>query len=116
LFTLWVDGRLRPWREGQLHYLSHGHNFGFTVFDSMRAYDGRIFKLTEHVGRLMGGARQLGMSVPCTLDQVADACEQVVQVNGLTISSTGDLVWGRRVRPVIEAINGSPGHCRLESR
>ena len=49
---IWYDGQLVPWKDAQLHVLSHGLHYGSSVFEGERAYGGEIFKSTEHSERL----------------------------------------------------------------
>ncbi|MBI3446533.1 MAG: branched-chain amino acid aminotransferase, partial [Magnetospirillum sp.] len=45
---LWLDGKLVPWRDAQIHVLPHGLHYGSCVFEGARAYGGKVFKLREH--------------------------------------------------------------------
>ena len=54
---IWLDGKLVPWREGKVHFLTHGLHYGSGVFEGMRCYGGKIFKLKEHSLRLLEGCR-----------------------------------------------------------
>ena len=49
---IWFDGALVPWRDANLHVLSHGLHYASCVFEGERAYNGRVFKMTEHHERL----------------------------------------------------------------
>ena len=49
---IWFDGGLVPWREAQVHVLTHALHYASSVFEGQRAYNGTIFKLTEHSERL----------------------------------------------------------------
>ena len=49
---IWYDGKLVPWREANLHVLSHGLHYASAVFEGERAYGGEIFELTQHSQRL----------------------------------------------------------------
>ena len=49
---IWLNGTLIPWSDARLHVLTHGLHYASAVFEGMRAYDGAIFKLTEHNQRL----------------------------------------------------------------
>jgi branched-chain amino acid aminotransferase len=49
---IWLDGEMVPWGEAKLHVLSHGLHYGSSVFEGERAYNGKIFKTTEHSIRL----------------------------------------------------------------
>ncbi|MFY8038332.1 MAG: branched-chain amino acid aminotransferase, partial [Bosea sp. (in: a-proteobacteria)] len=46
--VIWMDGKVIPWRDAKIHVLSHGLHYGSCVFEGERAYDGVIFKSTEH--------------------------------------------------------------------
>ncbi len=48
---IWMNGVLVPWRDAKLHVLSHGLHYASSVFEGERAYDGQIFKSTEHSER-----------------------------------------------------------------
>ena len=56
---IWYDGTLVPWREAQLHVLSHALHYASSVFEGERAYGGVIFKSTEHSERLRRSAEIL---------------------------------------------------------
>ena len=49
---IWYDGKMVPWREANLHVLSHGLHYASSVFEGQRVYAGTIFKLAEHTERL----------------------------------------------------------------
>ena len=45
---IWMDGVLVPWRDAKVHVLTHALHYASAVFEGERAYEGEIFKLTEH--------------------------------------------------------------------
>ena len=51
---IWFDGKLVPWRDANLHVLSHALHYASAVFEGERAYGGEIFELTQHSQRLYG--------------------------------------------------------------
>ena len=57
---IWFDGELKPWRETNVHVLTHALHYASSVFEGQRAYGGTIFKLHEHSERLVNSARLLG--------------------------------------------------------
>ena len=59
---IWFDGKLVPWREASVHVLTHGLHYASSVFEGQRAYNGAIFKLTEHSERLGRSAACLSTS------------------------------------------------------
>ena len=48
---IWFDGNLVPWREANVHVLTHGLHYGSCVFEGERIYNGSVFKLREHSER-----------------------------------------------------------------
>jgi branched-chain amino acid aminotransferase len=82
--SIWHDGGLVPWREAKTHVLTHGLHYASCVFEGERMYGGRIFKHAEHTARLFESARLLGMKIPYTEQEVADACYQVAKAQNIT--------------------------------
>ena len=64
---IWLDGRLVPWREANVHVLTHGLHYASSVFEGERAYSGRIYKLDEHTERLFESANGLGIPAKARL-------------------------------------------------
>ena len=65
---VWLDGRLVPWADAQVHVMTHTLHYGLGVFEGIRCYqcaDGRsaVFRLREHVDRLFGSAHVVGMAM-----------------------------------------------------
>ena len=86
--VIWFDGKLVPWKEANIHVLTHTLHYGTGVFEGMRAYatpDGAaIFRLHEHTQRMFRSAHILGMHVPYTIDEINESCITVVRENDLT--------------------------------
>lgn len=85
---IWLDGKLVPWAEANVHVLSHTLHYGLGAFEGIRCYEGNdgtpaIFRLREHVERLFGSAHILGIVIPFTRAQVEAACIETVRVNRL---------------------------------
>jgi branched-chain amino acid aminotransferase len=85
--TIWMNGRWVPWDDAKIHILSHVVHYGSSVFEGIRAYPGprgaAIFRLEEHIDRLMLSARIYRMEMPYTRQQIRDACVEVVSRNDL---------------------------------
>jgi branched-chain amino acid aminotransferase len=90
---IWWDGALRPWREANLHVLSHGLHYASAVFEGERAYAGNIFRLRDHTNRLIQSGKLLGFDIPYTADEIDAACNQVLEVNGFTDAYIRPLAW-----------------------
>jgi branched-chain amino acid aminotransferase len=71
---IWYDGKLVPWREANLHVLSHALHYGSSVFEGQRAYNGEIFRLTDHSTRLRKSANLLGFEIPYSVEELDAAC------------------------------------------
>ncbi|MBA4314030.1 MULTISPECIES: branched-chain amino acid transaminase [Limnobacter] len=84
---IWFDGKLVPWREAQIHVLTHSLHYGLSVFEGERAYKTdkgpAIFRLKEHTDRLFNSAHIYRMNMPYTREQIMDACCDVVRANNL---------------------------------
>ena len=84
---IWFNGKLVPWREAQIHVLTHSLHYGLSVFEGERAYKTdkgpAIFRLKEHTDRLFNSAHIYRMNMPYTREQIMDACCEVVRANNL---------------------------------
>lgn len=80
---IWMNGEIIPWRNAQTHVLTHGLHYGGSVFEGERAYNGNIFKLTEHSARLIFSGKCLDMEVPYSVKELNDASNAVIAANGL---------------------------------
>lgn len=101
---IWHNGKLIPWNDAQIHIMSHVVNYGSSVFEGIRCYacpDGpSIFRLREHMQRLMDSAKIYRIDVDYTLDQLCDAACQLIAANG---------VWPCYLRPIIMRGYGEAG-------
>ncbi len=90
---IWLNGDLVPWRETRLHVLSHGLHYASCVFEGERVYDGSIFKLEEHSARLARSARLLDFELPYSVDEINEACRQVVEANDIVDGYVRPVAW-----------------------
>ncbi len=90
---IWMNGELVPWADARLHVLSHALHYASCVFEGERAYNGEIFKLTEHSERLVESARILGFEIPYSVEEVDEACREVLRANGLTDAYVRPVAW-----------------------
>ena len=84
---IWVDKKLVPWRDANIHFLTHTLHYGVGVFEGVRAYQTKnatgIFRLTEHTRRLLNSAHILGMKIPHSLETLNRAQIEVMEANKL---------------------------------
>lgn len=90
---IWMDGALRPWREANVHILTHAMHYASSVFEGQRAYGGKIFKLREHSERLHKSAELLGFEIPWSVDQIGAACIEVLEANNLRDAYLRPVAW-----------------------
>ena len=90
---IWMDGTLVPWREANVHILSHALHYASSVFEGERCYSGKIFKSREHSARLLESGRLLDMPIPYSVDQIEAAKAEVLTANGLTDAYVRAVAW-----------------------
>jgi len=101
---IWKDGEFIPWADAKVHVLSLAVQFGSSIFEGIRCYrtsqGPAIFRLTDHLRRLMHSCAVYRIEVPHTIDDLAKACVAVVERNGLEDSY---------IRPTVLRGYGAPG-------
>jgi len=90
---IWFDGKLVPWREANVHVLTHAMHYASSVFEGQRAYGGVIFRLSDHSARLRNSAELLGFEIPWTVEEIDAACNEVVKANGFTDAYVRPVAW-----------------------
>jgi len=90
---IWFNGTLMPWRGAKVHVLTHGLHYASCVFEGVRSYNGRIFRLEDHTARLFASAKTLDMKVPFTEEQLNAAQAEVMRANNLTDGYLRPLIW-----------------------
>jgi len=84
---IWFDGKMVPWRDANIHVLTHSLHYGMGVFEGIRAYKTEsgpaIFRLKEHVKRLFNGTKIFQMAIPYNEEQITQAIIDVVKDNKL---------------------------------
>jgi len=85
--VIWFDGEMVPWREAQVHVLTHTLHYGMGVFEGLRAYHAKkgtaIYRLKAHTDRLYRSARILGMDIPFEKATLNAAHKAVIRENKL---------------------------------
>lgn len=83
---IWHNGRIKPWAEATTHVMSHALHYGSSVFEGIRCYQTAngpaIFRLTDHNKRLFASAKIYDMPMPYSLEQINQACREVIVANG----------------------------------
>ena len=78
---IYIDGKFYPEEEAKISVFDHGLLYGDGVFEGIRAYEGRIFKLEEHLERLEDSAKAILLKMPWSRDEIRAAVLQTCQKN-----------------------------------
>ncbi len=82
---IWHNGKWINWEDATLHVLSHVVSYGSAVFEGIRCYETKqgsaIFRLREHMQRLINSAKIYRMELPFSLDDFSNAAVELVRVN-----------------------------------
>lgn len=95
--VIWMDGEMVPWRDANVHVLTHTLHYGMGVFEGIRAYKTgngtAIFRLKEHTQRLYRSAHILNLSIPYDAETLHEAQRRVVRENGLETAYIRPIVF-----------------------
>lgn len=101
---IWFNGKLVPFEQATVHVLSHVVHYGSSVFEGIRAYETKkgtaVFRLHEHMRRLVDSAKIYRMEIPYAQDELEAATLQTIQASGLKACY---------IRPVVFRGTGSLG-------
>lgn len=81
---IWIDGKYFDKADAKISVFDHGVLYGDGVFEGIRAYNKKVFRLKEHVDRLYASAQAIMLTIPMGKEQMAAMVEDCVKVNGLT--------------------------------
>jgi branched-chain amino acid aminotransferase len=81
--TVWLDGKWHDRATATVSVYDHGLLYGDGVFEGIRVYGGRIFKLAEHLDRLYDSAKAIWLTIPMPKDEMAAITEEAVRRSGI---------------------------------
>lgn len=90
---IWLDGNIVPWREANVHILTHGLHYASAVFEGERCYSGSIFKDKEHSDRLIRSAQLIDMKMTMTSEDISKAKREILDANKLTDAYLRPIAW-----------------------
>ena len=91
--TIWLNGEMVDWRQGNIHLLNHGLHYASAVFEGERAYNGKIFESAWHTKRLRQSAVLLDFDLPFTDEEIIAAKDAVIKANGMTDGYVRPVAW-----------------------
>ena len=80
---VYIDGNLFDKDDAKISVYDHGLLYGDGVFEGMRSYGGKVFRLQQHLERLWASAKSIWLTIPITQEAMARAVQQTLQVNNL---------------------------------
>ena len=81
--TIFLNDRLVPEAEARISVFDHGLLYGDGVFEGLRSYGGRVFRLDAHLDRLWASARAICLEIPLAKEAMAQAVIETLAANGL---------------------------------
>ncbi|MEP2919523.1 MAG: branched-chain amino acid aminotransferase [Sulfitobacter sp.] len=90
---IWMDGKMVPWRDANVHVLTHAMHYASSVFEGERAYNGKIFKSREHSERLKRSAEMVDFEIPYSIDELEAAKAEVLKASGLSDAYVRPIAW-----------------------
>ena len=90
---IWFNNELCEWQDARVHIISHGMHYASLVFEGLRVYNKRIFKLKEHTERLFNSAKILDMKIPYSFDEIIEATKKLVSDQSIENGYIRPFVW-----------------------
>ena len=90
---IWFNNELCAWQDARVHIISHGMHYASLVFEGLRVYNRKIFKLKEHTERLFNSAKILDMKIPYSFDEIIEATKKLVSDQNIQNGYIRPFVW-----------------------
>jgi len=90
---IWFNNELCEWQDARVHIISHGMHYASLVFEGLRVYNTKIFKLEEHTDRLFNSAKILDMKIPYSYDEIIEATKKLVTDQNIQNGYIRPFVW-----------------------
>ena len=83
-FKVWINGKLYEKQDAKISVYDHGLLYGDGVFEGLRSYDGKVFRLEEHLKRLWNSAKAILLEIPMSPEAIGRAIDETLQANGIS--------------------------------
>ncbi len=90
---IWMNGSYIKWNNAQHHVLSHGLHYGSCVFEGLRIYEGKIFRLNEHIKRLFKSAEILDLEIPYEFNEIISITKEITKKQNVKNGYIRPVVW-----------------------
>ena len=105
---IWFNNELCEWQDARVHIISHGMHYASLVFEGLRVYNTKIFKLEEHTDRLFNSAKILDMKIPYSYNEIIEAIKKLVSDQDIQNGYIRPFVWRCR-----EMMGGSAQNTKI---
>src|SRR3990172_10541879 len=78
---VYISGKFVPQEDARISVFDHGLLYGDGVFEGLRSYRGKVFRLREHIVRLYESAKAIWLTIPISQDEMGKAVKEAVRVN-----------------------------------
>ena len=90
---IWINGLYVEWKDATIHVLNHGLHYGSCVFEGIRIYNGKVFKLNEHIDRLFKSANILDLKIPYSNKKILDKTIEITKKQKISNGYIRPVVW-----------------------
>ena len=90
---IWYNGKFVEWQNATTHVLNHGLHYGSCVFEGLRVYGEKIYKLEKHTDRLFFSAQRMGIEVPYSKDEINYAHEETIKKMNIKYGYVRPVIW-----------------------
>ena len=90
---IWFNNELVEWQDTKVHVISHGMHYASLVFEGLRVYNKKIFKLAEHTKRLFHSAKIMDMKIPYSENEINIATTKLVEDQNIENGYIRPFVW-----------------------
>jgi branched-chain amino acid aminotransferase len=80
---IYISGQIVPQEDARISVFDHGLLYGDGVFEGIRAYNGKLFTLDQHLNRLYDSATAISLRIPITKEEMANAIKKTMEANDL---------------------------------
>jgi branched-chain amino acid aminotransferase len=90
---IWFNGEFVEWQNATTHVLNHGLHYGSCVFEGLRVYGEKIYKLEQHTDRLFYSAQRMGINVPYSKNQLNQAQVETIKKMNIKYGYVRPVIW-----------------------
>jgi branched-chain amino acid aminotransferase len=90
---IWYNGEFVEWQNATTHVLNHGLHYSSCVFEGLRVYGEKIYKLEKHTDRLFFSAQRMGIDVPYSKDEINRAHEETIKKMNIKYGYVRPVIW-----------------------